>query len=78
MGLARGVFSRKELAELPPQTIASRIRDADLEGLLMAGWRAHRARAEAAAARVHGFDPRPLLAGYDAVFGMTLAARGSV
>jgi hypothetical protein len=60
------------------ESIVARIEEADLESLLIDEWRSHRARAEAVAARMAGYDPARLLAGYDAVFGMTLAARGSI
>ena len=78
IGLARGTFTRDELMTLPPENIIARVQENDLEGFLLAEWRSHRARAEMAAARIRSFDPTPLLTGYDAVFGMTLAARGSI
>jgi hypothetical protein len=78
LGLTRGVFTSEELLELSTGGIVARIEEARLEEVLMDEWRSHRARAEAAAARIGGYDPSPLLAGYDAVFGMTLAARGSI
>ncbi len=76
LGLARGTGD--ELMTLPPEDIIARVQENDLEGFLLAEWRSHRARAETAAARIRSFDPAPLLAGYDAVFGMTLAARRSI
>jgi CRP-like cAMP-binding protein len=78
LGLARRSFTSEELCDLAPNAIVDRIDRAGLEDLLLAEWRTYRARAEAAAARIHGFEPSALLAGYDAVFGLTLAARGSI
>lgn len=78
LGLTRGTFTGEELRTLETDAIVARIEEARLEELLLDEWRSHRSRAEAAAARIGGYDPSPLLAGYDAVFGMTLAARGSI
>ena len=77
-GLTRGTFTSAELHTLETDAIVARIEGARLEELLLDEWRSHRARAESAATRIDGYDPSPLLAGYDAVFGMTLAARGSI
>jgi hypothetical protein len=78
LGLARGAFTTAELRSLPADAIVARIEEARLESLLVDEWRSHRARADTVAARIAGYDPAPLVAGYDAVFGMTLAARGSI
>jgi len=78
VGLSRGTFTNDELQTLPTDTIVTRIEAAHLEEELLDEWRSHRSRAETAAARIDGYDPSPLIAGYDTVFGMTLAARGSI
>jgi CRP-like cAMP-binding protein len=78
LGLTRGTFTGDELRTLESDAIVARIEEARLEELLLDEWRSHRTRAEAAATRIDGYDPSLLLAGYDAVFGMTLAARGSI
>lgn len=78
LGLARGTFTMDDLRALPTDAIVDRIEEARLEELLIDEWQSHKARAETAAGRIAGYDPSPLLAGYDAVFGMTLAARGSI
>jgi hypothetical protein len=78
LGLTRGAFRSDELEALSTDEIVARIEATKLEELLLGEWRSHRTRAETAAARIGGYDPVPLLNGYDAVFGMTLAARGSI
>jgi hypothetical protein len=78
LGLTRGAFTSDELEGLSTDEIVARIEATRLEELLLGEWRSHRTRAEAAAARIAGYDPASLLSGYDAVFGMTLAARGSI
>jgi CRP/FNR family cyclic AMP-dependent transcriptional regulator len=78
LGLTRGTFTNDELQTLPTDTIIARIEEAHLEEQLLEEWRTHRSRAQAAASRIDGYDPSPLIAGYDMVFGLTLAARGSI
>jgi hypothetical protein len=78
LGLAQGTFTSEDLRTLPTGAIVARVEQTRLEEQLIDEWRAHRARADEAAARIDGYDPSSLLAGYDAVFGLTLAARGSI
>jgi hypothetical protein len=78
LGMTRGASRATSCTRSRRGRSSKRIPAARLEELLLDEWRSHRSRAEAAADRIGGYDAAPLLGGYDAVFGMTLAARGSI
>jgi len=73
--LSGGVLSADDLASLPPDEIAARVREAGLEQDLIDEWNARRARVHNLASRLPSIDVPALLDGLDALLGMTLASR---
>jgi hypothetical protein len=75
IALSRGVLSPDELATLPPDAIAGRVRDAGIEAALIAQWYDLRDRIRCRAAKLPSVNVGELLRGLESLLGLTLAAR---
>jgi CRP-like cAMP-binding protein len=75
IALSRGVLSPDELATLPPEAIAQRVRDAGIEADLLAQWSELRDRIRSRAAKLPSVNVAELLRGLESLLGLTLAAR---
>jgi hypothetical protein len=75
IALSRGVLSPDELATLPPEAIAQRVRDAGIEADLLAQWSELRDRIRPRAAKLPSVNVAELLRGLETLLGLTLAAR---